>query len=88
MVQKTLKEKVKFHDDYYYYDVVRKNIKKYRRMSGLTQEELAEMVDVSLNYISQIESKHCNKYFTLNLIGRIADALGVDIVKLFIESDK
>ena len=74
-----------FHYDYYYYDVVRKNIKKYRKLSNLTQQELADKVEVSMHYISQIESANPNKYFTLVVIGRIADALNIDIRQLFDE---
>ena len=43
-----------FHDDYYYYDIVRKNIRKYRKMANLTQQQLADAIDVSMHYISQI----------------------------------
>lgn len=75
--------KIKFHDDYYYYDIVRKNIKKYRKLAGLTQQELADMIGVSMHYISQIESAKPYKYFTLIIIGRIADALNIDIKDLF-----
>ena len=75
--------KIKFHDDYYYYDIVRKNIKKYRKMAGLTQQELADVIGVSMHYISQIESAKPYKYFTLVIIGWIADALNIDIKNLF-----
>ena len=75
--------KINFHDDYYYYDIVRKNIKKYRKMAGLTQQELADVIGVSMHYISQIESAKPYKYFTLVIIGRIADALNIDIKNLF-----
>ena len=61
-----------FHDDYYYYDIVRKNIRKYRKLANLTQQQLADAIDVSMHYISQIESANPNKYFTLVVIGRIA----------------
>ena len=75
--------KIKFHNDYYYYDIVRKNIKKYRKIAGLTQQELADMIGVSMHYISQIESAKPYKYFTIIIIGRIADALNIDIKDLF-----
>ncbi len=75
--------KVKYHDDYYYYDRVSKNIKKYRKLAGLTQQELADMIDLSMHYISQIESNRVKKYFTLITIGRIADVLKIDIAQLF-----
>ncbi len=76
-------KKFNFHDDYYYYDIVRKNIKKYRTLANITQQELADRIDVSMHYISQIESANPNKYFTLVVIGRIADALNIDIRQLF-----
>lgn len=76
-------EKFNFHDDYYYYNIVRKNIKKYRTLANITQQELADRIDVSMHYISQIESANPNKYFTLVVIGRIADALNIDIRQLF-----
>ena len=72
-----------FHDDYYYYDIVRKNIRKYRKLANLTQQQLADAIDVSMHYISQIESANPNKYFTLVIIGRIADVLNIDIKQLF-----
>ena len=75
------------HDDYYYYDIVRTNIKKYRKMANLTQQELADKIDVSMHYISQIESANPNKYFTLVVIGRIADTLNIDIRNLFDDVD-
>lgn len=75
--------KIKFHDDYYYYNIVRKNIKKYRKKAGLTQQQLADLIGVSMHYISQIESAKPYKYFTLIIIRRIADALNIDIKYLF-----
>lgn len=78
-----MENKNHFHDDYYYYNIVRLNIKKYRKLANLTQQELADMVELTMHYISQIESGKPNKYFTLVVIGRIADALNIDIRQLF-----
>lgn len=82
-----MNDKFNFHDDYYYYDIVRKNIKKYRKKANLTQQELADKIDVTMHYISQIESAKPNKYFTLVIIGRIADVLNIDIRQLFDDVD-
>ena len=82
-----MENKSHFHDDYYYYDIFRKNIKKYRKTANLTQQELADKIEVSMHYISQIESANPNKYFTLVVIGRIADALNIDIRQLFDDVD-
>ena len=78
-----MKKEIEFHHDYYYYDIVRKNIRKYRLLRGKTQQQLADDIDVTMHYISQIESAKPNKYFTLVIIGRIADALNIDIRQLF-----
>lgn len=83
-----IKEKIKFNDDNYYYDIVRYNIRRFRRMADYTQEDLAELIDVSDQYISQIERKKSTKFFTLTILGRIADALEVDIKDFFEEPKK
>ena len=71
------------HDDNYYYDIIRKNIKEYRKKANLTQQQLADKAGISMNYIAKIESKKMQRGFTIVVIGRIADALGIDIKLLF-----
>ena len=71
------------HNDNYYYDVLRKNIKKYRELKGLTQQQLADKAGISMNYIAKIESKKMQRGFTIVVLGRIADALDIDIRLLF-----
>ena len=39
------------------YDTIRRNIKKYRKQNKITSAELAEMVDLSHDFIRQIESE-------------------------------
>lgn len=77
-----------YHEDYHYYDIVRKNIRKYRKLANLTQQNLADMIDIEMNYISQIETGKPKKYFTLIIIGRIADVLNINITKLFEEDEQ
>ena len=57
------------------------NIKARRRILGITQEELAEKVVTSANYIGQIEQK--NKFPSPEMLERIAAALGIDSPELF-----
>lgn len=71
------------HDDNYYFDIIRYNIKKYRELAQITQQELADKVGISMNYIAKIESKKMQKGFTIVTIGHIADALEIDIRQLF-----
>lgn len=71
------------HDDNYYYDIIRLNIKKYRKSSNLTQQELADASNLTMNYIAKIESKRMQRGFSIVVLGRIADALNIDIRQLF-----
>lgn len=71
------------HDDNYYYNLIRQNIKKYREKANLTQQQLADKAGVSMNYIAKIESKKMQRGFTITVLGRIADALEIDIKLLF-----
>ena len=71
------------HDDNYYYDIIRKNVKEYRKKANLTQQQLADKAGISMNYIAKIESKKMQRGFTIVVAGRIADALGIDIRLLF-----
>ncbi|MDR0526904.1 MAG: helix-turn-helix domain-containing protein [Spirochaetaceae bacterium] len=64
-------------------EIFAKNMKEYRRKRGLTQEKLAEKVDVSTHHIGMIEL--ARNYPTLNLVERIANALDVEIYQLFTE---
>ena len=73
------------HTDNYYYDIVRKNIKKYRLQKGYTQQKLADEAEMSIDYLAEIESEKRRKSFSLAVLGRIADVLNVDIKKFFDE---
>ncbi len=70
------------HDDNYYYNIIRKNIKKYRKNLNLTQQNLADKSGLTMNYIAKIESNKLERGFTIATLGRIADALEIDITKL------
>lgn len=76
------------HSDTYYFDIIRYNIKKFRKKAGLTQQQLADKAGVTMNYIAKIESTKMQRGFTIVILGRIADALEIDIRKLFTPIDK
>ena len=66
------------------YDTIRKNIKKYRKKKGLTSAELAELVDLSHDFIRQIESEKAAYNFSVETFYKISVALGVkldDLIK-------
>ena len=61
-------------------------IQKYRIAQGLTQENLAERVDLSVSYISEIENG--KKRPSLKTLEKIATALDVSLVSLMGEDSK
>ena len=60
-----------------------RGIKKNRKKAGLTQQQLADKAGITMNYIAKIESKKMQRGFTIVILGRIADALNIDIRQLF-----
>lgn len=68
------------------YIVLTENIKYFRQKKKITQEQLAEMSDLSVSYIKQIESGHLYKNITFSTIAKISNALDIDISELL--SDK
>ena len=56
------------------------NIAKYRLKKGLSQEKLAELVDLSREYITRVERGQKN--ISLKKLFAITDALGVDFSAL------
>lgn len=67
------------------YNALSYNIKFYRKINKITQEQLAELSDLSTSYIKQIESGKEFKNLTLNSMLKISKALNVSIDKLFKE---
>jgi len=57
------------------------NIKKRRRILGLSQAKLAEKAKISTHYIAQVEQK--NKFPSPEMLERIAEALEFDSPQLF-----
>lgn len=55
----------------------------YRRLKGLTQDNLAELVDISETHISSIEAPNMKKAPSLFLLFKISKALDVPIYKFF-----
>lgn len=78
-----IREKSYTHDDEHYYQIVRENIRKYRNEQKLTQQNLADMTNMSREYICDIENKSRNKHVTIAVLGRIAEALNVPIDQFF-----
>ena len=67
------------------YDTVRKNIKKYRTLKGMTQQDLADASYLSHGYIREIESMKMATSFSLDAVERIANGLEIKVKLLFEE---
>ena len=76
-------KQVIINDDEYYYSLLRKNVKEIRNSKGLTQQDLADLTYLSREYLCDIENEKRNKHPSLSVIGRLADALEVEIGLLF-----
>lgn len=72
------------NDENYIYEVVSKNIRNARRNKGWTQAQLAEKMNYSTQFISNIESKN-HQTFSLGTLWRFALVLNIDIKELFKE---
>ena len=59
-----------------------KNVKKYRKVLGISQEELADLSGLHRTYISNVERGL--RSISLGNIQKIANALKIEIYKLFI----
>lgn len=59
------------------------NLRRYRNELGVSQERFAEMCGLHRTYISDIE--RFRRSIALDNVQKIADALGVETYKLFIE---
>ena len=61
------------------YDTIRRNIKKYRKERGITAAQLAELTDLSHDFIRQIESEKRRNSFSVDTFYKIAVALDVSM---------
>ena len=61
--------------------VLAANMKKYRKIQGISQAKLAERINTATNYIAMIEIG--KKFPSPNMLERIAQALNVDTPELF-----
>ena len=64
-------------------EVFATNLRRLRRQRGLSQDDLAYEAEVSRSYLAQLEKGAYHA--SLKIVGRLADALGVepaDLLKL------
>lgn len=77
-----MKNETNIEKDIYY--LVGQNIKKQRKLKGITQLELSKRSYYSYEFIRKIESKSaCRNTFSLDTVDKIAKVLGINVKILF-----
>lgn len=74
-------------EENYIYYVFGKNLKKYRKLKGLTQEQLAEKSLYAISFIKNIESDKVFQTFSVGTAYKFAKVLEVPLPKLFEEPE-
>ncbi len=82
-MKKYIKMKNNLHDVEYYYNIVRINLKRLRKKYGYTQQDIADLIGGTRQYICDIENTKRCKHVTIDYLGFIADALEEDIREFF-----
>lgn len=67
------------------YEIISKNIRKYRKEANITQEELAMKANYSHQFIRRIEAPNVKNTFSLDTVYCISKALGKKFSEMFIE---
>ena len=70
-------------DENYVYYLVAQNLKKQRKLKGLTQSQFAEKCTYSSGFIMNIESPNYHQTFSLGTLWKFAEVLDIDIRELF-----
>ncbi len=65
-----------------FYIEVGLNIAFYRKKVGMTQEQLAEKIDISRAHLSAIEAPNVVRVFSLDILFNIARTLSIEPYKL------
>lgn len=71
------------YDGDYLYKLARLNIKRYRNEKNYTTQELADKCDLTHQFIRDLECIKLVRRPRLDTLGRIANALDIDIRDLF-----
>lgn len=78
------------NDENYAYILLSRNLKKYRKEAGLTQEQLSIKSTYALSFIKNLESRKVHQTCSIGTAYGFAKALNIPLSKLFedIEDEK
>lgn len=66
-------------------EVVARNVRKYRKMAGITQEQLATDIGISNDFLRRFETTFDKEGMSLNTLYKISIVLNVSMEKFFEE---
>ncbi len=66
-------------------EVVARNVRKYRKLAGITQEQLALDIGVSNDFLRRFETTFGKEGMSLNTLYKISVVLNVSMEKFFQE---
>lgn len=69
-------------------EIVSKNIKKYRKQTKVTQEQLALDIEKSYDFVRRLEFKKGKIGCSLDTVYRISVVLNVPLYKFFIDEEE
>ena len=75
--------KREFDFDNNYMEIISNNIKKYRKLAKITQEQLAVDIGRSYDFVRRVEYKKGEIGCSLDTLYRISVVLGVPMAKFF-----
>ncbi len=78
MVMRTNKK-----DENYIYYIFGQNLKKQRKLKGLTQEQLADKSTYNIGFIKNLESKKVHQTASMGTAYKFSQVLGIPITELF-----
>ena len=67
------------------YLLIGNNIKKYRKITGLSQKQLAKKANLAYGFIRNLEAKNVKATISIENLQVIAEALNTDIINLLKE---
>ena len=82
----TFKRDFKFDENFV--ETIATNIRKYRKIAGITQEQLAVDIGISYDYMRRIESQKGKEGISLKTLYRISIVLNTPMDKFFEETEE
>lgn len=70
-------------DENYAYALLARNLKKYRKVAGLTQQQLSDKSLYALSFIKNLESESVYQTASIGTVYKFAQVLNIPLSKLF-----